>query len=87
MKQFQLAGYCLLGLLTIWLLLRYTLLSDSSSLEDVEDEVKPNIVIVTVIDDDPKITSSEYIRKIKANRDDYASRHGISRDQLYIRSI
>lgn len=75
-KQFQFAGYCLLGLLTIWLVLRYTLLSESSPLGLLDEDVDPSIVIVTVLDDDPDIMSPEYVRKIRANRDDYASRHG-----------
>lgn len=81
-KRFQLAGYCLLGLLTIWLLLRYTLLNSSTELPALVQDLEPNIVIVTVLDDDPAVMSEEYIRKIKANRDDYASRHGRPQDQL-----
>jgi hypothetical protein len=76
-RQFQLAGSCLLGLLTLWLVLRYTLLNGSSSIRMLDDDVEPNIVIVTILDDDPEIMSPEYVRKIKANRDDYASRHGM----------
>jgi hypothetical protein len=44
--------------------------------------LEPNIVIVTVLDDDPAVMSEEYVRKIKANRDDYASRHGRPQDQM-----
>jgi mannan polymerase II complex MNN11 subunit len=79
-KRFQLAGYCLLGSLTIWLVLRYTLLGGSSSLSLLDDNVETNIVIVTVLDDDAETMSPEYVRKIKANRDDYASRHGTYQD-------
>lgn len=76
-KRFRFAGYCLLGLLTIWLIVRYTLLSGSSSSGVLDEDIETNIVIVTVIDDDNETVSPEYVRKIKANRDDYASRHGM----------
>jgi hypothetical protein len=75
-KRFQFAGYCLLGLLTIWLVFRYTLLS-GSPLSLLDENVETNIVIVTVLDDDTEAMSPEYVRMIKANRDDYASRHGM----------
>lgn len=86
-KQFQFAGYCLLGLLTIWLVLRYTLLSESSPLGLLDEDVDPSIVIVTVLDDDPDIMSPEYVRKIRANRDDYASRHGTYQDLLRVEIV
>ena len=85
-KQFQFIGYCLLGLLTIWLVLRYTLLSGSSGISLLDDDIEENIVIVTVLDDDPEIMSPEYVRKIKANRDDYALRHGTYQSSLWILS-
>lgn len=75
-KRFQIAGYCLLGLLTVWLVFKYTLLRPSS-LSLLDDDVETNVVIVTVLDDDTGSMSPEYVRMIKANRDDYALRHGI----------
>ena len=41
---------------------------------DTSNEEEINIIILTVLD--RTLMSDEYIRKVKHNRDDYASRHG-----------
>ena len=72
-QQLELGGYLILGILTIYLFLHYIFASKSSPEVSVPLGT-PTAVIVTVLDDG--LMSSEYIQKIKANREDYASRHG-----------
>jgi hypothetical protein len=75
-KLYQLSSYIVLGTLTIYLILRYAFSSHQAGAEDIEQLPAgiPPVVIVTVFDDEQ--TSPDYIQKVKANREDYASRHG-----------
>jgi mannan polymerase II complex MNN11 subunit len=76
-KQIQLLGYLILGLLTIYLVVRFYLSFDdargqntgSSSIDSPQD-----IVLVTVFDN--ATMSEDYMHMIRANRVDYARRHG-----------
>ncbi len=70
----QLLGYAVLGILTLYLFYSY-LASSTAAAHDGEIEPNPDIVMVTVFDE--KTMSKEYIRMIKANREDYAARHGM----------
>lgn len=60
------------GILTIYLFLHYAVFSDISM--DVITHGTPPVVIVTVFDE--QHMSKAYIERIKANREDYAARHG-----------
>lgn len=71
-QQLKLLGYILCGLLIICLLFPYFSLSEI--LVDSPPPGTPPVVIVTVFDE--QHMSEKYIQKIKANREDYASRHG-----------
>jgi mannan polymerase II complex MNN11 subunit len=71
-QQVRLLGYIVCGILTVYLFFHYIPFS-RSRVEPVPPGTPP-VVIVTVFDD--QHTSEEYIQKIKANREDYAARHG-----------
>lgn len=77
-SQVQIAGVVILCLISFWFFLR-TVLSPFSNQgiaeeEDVSDD-HFNIVIVTVLDEESM--SEAFVSKVKANRDDYAARHGM----------
>jgi mannan polymerase II complex MNN11 subunit len=77
-KQLQLVGYVVLSLLTLYLILSFTLLSDKSA-DDLEDgsgaiEGHQDIVLVTIFDN--ATMSEDYMKMVRANREDYAARHG-----------
>ena len=74
-RQLQLLGYAVLGILTIYLLYSWLRGSASPGANNGEIEADPDVVIVTVFDE--KFMSKEYISMIKANREDYAARHGM----------
>jgi len=64
-----------LGALTLYLALKYILSLKLSNGDDNGNiEGKQDIVIVTVFDEQKM--SKDAIRMVKANRDDYAARHG-----------
>src|SRR5271168_1040218 len=72
-KLFQLGGYVVLGILTIYLLVHYCFFSSPQPSRDDEEALHaspggPEVVIVTVFDHDEM--SEDYIRKIKINRED-----------------
>ena len=71
-QQSKLLGYVVCGLLTIYLLFPYFSLSEI--LVDSLPPGTPRVVIVTVFEE--QHMSETYIQKIKANREDYAARHG-----------
>lgn len=71
-QQLRLVVYVVSGILTISILLHYVFFSNAL-LESVPPGTPP-IVIVTVFDQ--QRMSDEYIQKIKANREDYATRQG-----------
>ena len=75
-KLVEFSGYAVLAILTIYLIFHYGFSSRSESFSDDETtlSVPAKILIVTVVDEERM--SSSYIQKIKANREDYASRHG-----------
>ena len=75
-KLYQLSSYVVLGTLTIYLIFRYAFSSRQTGVEEIEPipAGTPPVVIVTVFDDEQ--TNPDYVQKIKANREDYASRHG-----------
>ncbi|KIW24944.1 uncharacterized protein PV07_10622 [Cladophialophora immunda] len=76
-KQFQLGAYFVLGILTLYLVVRFVLSFDltgehndgATSIEGPQD-----IVLVTVFDNETM--NEDYMRIVKTNRDDYARRHG-----------
>ncbi|KIV80971.1 hypothetical protein, variant [Exophiala sideris] len=77
-KQLRIVGYVVLGLLTLYLALKSILYLTASG-DVVEDGVgtiegRQDIVLVTVFDNNTM--SEDYIRLVKANREDYAARHG-----------
>ena len=76
-SQAQAVTVIVLGLLSLWLLLHLTVFGAPrwrpQAVETSHDE-QINVVILTVLD--RALMSDEYIRKIKHNRDHYASRHG-----------
>jgi hypothetical protein len=77
-QLYQLCSYVVLGILTIYLIVRYAFSSrhtDAEEIERIPAGTSP-VVIVTVFDEEN--TSPDYVQKIKANREDYASRHGIT---------
>ena len=77
-KQVQIAGYVVLALLTFYLALKSLLyLTAPGEIEDgvAAIEGRQDIVLVTVFDNDTM--SEDYIRLVRANREDYAARHGI----------
>lgn len=68
-------SYAVLVVLTLYLVLRWAF----SSAENDNDRPIPedsSVLIVTVLDTDSM--SEDYIKMIKANRKDYADRHGMS---------
>jgi mannan polymerase II complex MNN11 subunit len=71
-QQLRLLGYFVCGLLTIYLFFQFA--PFSSTLVESIPPGTPPVVIVTVFDE--QYMSEDYIRKIKANREDYASRQG-----------
>ncbi|KAG9779066.1 glycosyltransferase family 34 protein, partial [Aureobasidium melanogenum] len=76
-KQLQVISYAILGVLTFYLFLRLILYAISTG--DAEDgassiEGNQDIVLVTVFDN--QTMSEDYIKIVKANRGDYAARHG-----------
>lgn len=72
-KQVQYLGYLVFGVLTIYLLFS-TFFSDSIPEQNASVDEDASVLIVTVLDE--ATMSEEYISMIKANRDDYAARHG-----------
>ena len=64
----------------LYILLRLLSSSSSSTIEIIPAGT-PEVVIVTLLD--PAL-GKEYIAKIKENRDDYASRHGMEEGIRYI---
>ena len=70
--QLRLLGYVVCGLLTLYLFFNSIPLS-KSSVESIPAGTPP-VVIVTVFDE--QHMSKQYIEKIKANREDYSTRHG-----------
>jgi len=62
--------------LTIYLIFRYAFSPRRTGVEEIEaiPAGTPPVVIVTVLDDEQ--ISPDYVQMIKANREDYASRHG-----------
>ncbi|EXJ95046.1 hypothetical protein A1O1_00164 [Capronia coronata CBS 617.96] len=76
-KQLQIVSYAVLGLLTLYLCFRLVLFATSAgSHEDGPSAIEghQDVVLVTVFDNDAM--SEDYIKIVKANRDDYAARHG-----------
>ena len=73
-RRIQLLGYVVLSALTIYLIVRYVLSTRSTHSQDGAIEEDPAITIVTMFDEVKM--SKAYIDLIKANRDDYAARHG-----------
>ena len=72
-RQIRTLGYVVLGALTLYLILTFFFsLSTTQDSDQIEDDV--DIVIVTVFDHETM--SNDYIKMIRANRDDYAARHG-----------
>ena len=72
--KFGVVIFCL-GLTVFYLFLR--LVSTSSHNESTRIPIgTPEVVLVTLLDDS---LSQEYVTKMKDNRDDYASRHGMLR--------
>ena len=82
-KLCQLGSYIVLGVLTIYLILHYAFSSPHTGMEEIEriPSGTAPVVIVTVLDEEHM--SPAYIQKIKANREDYASRHGAPPRLLY----
>lgn len=74
-KQLKYVGYAVLGLLTFYLLLKFTL-SDSAETDDGPSAIEgpQHIVLVTVLDN--KTMSEDYMQIVRTNRDYYAARHG-----------
>ena len=77
-KQIQVLAYAVLGVLTLYLI--YEFLFSFRSAEGREDgataiEGSQDIVIVTVFDN--ATMNENYMRMVRANRDDYAARHGM----------
>jgi hypothetical protein len=75
-KLYQLGSYVVFGILTIYLIFHYVFSSRRAGEEEIESipPGTPPVVIVTVLDEEHM--SPNYIKKIKTNREDYASRHG-----------
>jgi mannan polymerase II complex MNN11 subunit len=75
-RQLQIAGYAILALLTLYLVLRHTLLADAdhTSTGPAGIDGQQDIVIVTLLDHE--VMSKEYVHMVKTNRDHYAARHG-----------
>jgi mannan polymerase II complex MNN11 subunit len=75
-KLYQLGSYVVFGILTIYLIFHYVFSSRHAGEEEIESipPGTPPVVIVTVLDEEHM--SPDYIKKIKTNREDYASRHG-----------
>lgn len=71
-------GYIVLGLLTFLLTLRFCLSRWSADAEDdtAVMEGQQDVVLVTVFD--TKIMSEDYMKIVKLNREDYATRHGMN---------
>lgn len=70
--QLRILGYVIFGILGVYLLFHYV--AASSAIEEFVPSSTPPVVIVTVFDE--QRMSEDYIHKIKANREDYAVRHG-----------
>jgi mannan polymerase II complex MNN11 subunit len=68
----RLLGYVVCGLLTLYLFFHYA--PSSGALVESVPPGTPPVVIVTVFDE--QHMSKEYVQKIKANREDYATRQG-----------
>lgn len=71
-EHLRLLGYLVCGLLTIYLFFHYLPLS--GALVESIPPGTPSVVIVTVFDE--QHMSEDYVRKVKLNREDYASRQG-----------
>jgi mannan polymerase II complex MNN11 subunit len=70
--QLRPLAYIVCGVLSIYLLFHYVVFT--STLVEPVPPGTPPVVIVTVFDE--QHMSEEYIQKIRANREDYAARHG-----------
>lgn len=73
-RQLQLGGLAIFSVLALYLLVSYV--RAPSAYSDHAPTGYPDVVIVTVFDHDTM--SSEYVSRIKENREDYARRHGMS---------
>jgi hypothetical protein len=75
-KLYQLGSYVVFGFLAIYLIFHYVISSRYVGEEEIESipPGTPPVIIVTVLDEEHM--SPDYIKKIKMNREDYASRHG-----------
>lgn len=71
-RQYQLLGYTVLGLLSLWLI--YGWAASSSSVDAIEIEANPSVVLVTVFNE--YTMSAAFIDQVRKNREDYAARHG-----------
>ena len=71
-QHWRILGYAVCIVLTIYLLFHYV--SFPIRLQESVPPGTPSVVIVTVFDE--KHMSDDYVEKIKANREDYALRHG-----------
>src|SRR5689334_170362 len=77
-KQLQLLAYAVLGLLTLYLVVEFVFSFGAAEDHDhaaTDIQGAQDIVIVTVFDN--ASMSEDYMRIVRANRDDYAARHGI----------
>ena len=77
-SQARIAGFVILSVVTFLFLLRTLFYSSgigSSVHDDRFSDDEFNLVIVTVLDNESM--SEDYIQKIKTNREDYATRHGM----------
>lgn len=72
-QQWRTLSYIVCGILTICLLFHYV--SFPNTLVESVPPGTPPVVIVTVFDE--QHINDEYIKIIKANREDYAMRHGL----------
>jgi mannan polymerase II complex MNN11 subunit len=71
-RQFQLLGYIVLGLLSIYVI--YSWMASVPVSEVVEIESNPSVVLVTVFNEATMSTS--LMDNVRKNREDYAARHG-----------
>lgn len=73
-KRFQQIGYVVLGLLTVLLVFRWLIRAQGVFDDDGSIPEDSKVLILTVTDE--KSMSEDYIRLMKVNREEYASRHG-----------
>lgn len=76
-RLIQFAAYTVLGLLTLYLVAKFIISYNPAV--DIEDgpgavEGPQDVVLVTMFDN--ATMSEDYMRIVRANRDDYAARHG-----------